>query len=209
MHRFISKRHIVFYLSFLLLLTTSCNQKPEEWIKTYEKARNRGKVKKVLSYCAEDMVFEIVGQWAIEGKGEFKKLVETDVALHSHLVFTDVKVDTDKVTCKVMEQNDMLKLAGIDTLTYESREFIFEKGLLKAVKSRYTEESTKAMREFQISFGRWTRKNRSEELDELRKESVITKDNVGKWLELMRAWREALKQEEQEESEKDVNKPDL
>jgi hypothetical protein len=48
---------------------------------------------------------------------------------------------------------------------------------------------------------RWAAENRREELVELKGEGLITKDNVGKWMTLMREW--------QEESEKEVEKLDL
>jgi hypothetical protein len=45
--------------------------------------------------------------------------------------------------------------------------------------------------------------NRRDKLVELRREGVISKDNLGEWLDLLRAWREGMEQKEQEESEKE------
>lgn len=199
------------YLLFLFVLTTSCTSKKlDEQVKAYQEAHNSGNVKKELSLYAEDATIEVVGEWTVKGKEGLRKLVETDAALNSHFIFTDVKVSNNKVTCSVEEQNDMLKLAGIDTLYYEFREFTFEKGLIKGVRAKPTEKSAKAMQEFRVSFTGWAGNNRGEEFGELQGEGLITKDNVGRWLALMRAWREGMeKEEQQEESEKEVEKLDL
>ncbi len=44
-------------------------------------------------------------------------------------------------------------------------------------------------------------KNHTEEMRVLRRQNIISKDNVGRWLVLLRAWRE--------EGEKEVEKPEL
>lgn len=198
MRRFINKRRIMLYLLFVVVLTTSCTSKKlDEQVKAYQEAHNSGDVKKELSFLAEDIRFEVVGRWTVKGKEGLRKLVETDAALNSHLIFTDVKVSNNKVTCIVEEQNDLLKLAGIDTLYYEFREFTFEKGLIKSVRAKPTEKSAEVMHEFRVSFIGWAAENRGEELAELQGEGLKTKDNIGRWLALMRAWREASDKEEQ------------
>ena len=211
MRRFINKRRIMLYLLFVVALTTSCTSKKlDEQVKAYQDAHNSGDVKKKLSFLAEDIRFEVVGQWTAKDKEKLRTIFETDAALNSHLIFTDVKVSNNKVTCSVEEQNDMLKLVGIDTLYYESREFTFEKGLIKGVKAKPTEKSAKALQEFRVSFVGWAGENRGEEHSELQGEGLMTKDNVGRWLALMRAWREEMdKEEQQEEDEGDQKKLDI
>jgi len=202
MCRFVNKRRVMLYLLFVVVLTTSCTSKKiDEQVKAYQKAHNSGNVKKELSFYTEDATIEVLGEWTVKGKEGLRTLVETDAALNSHLIFTDVKVRNNKVTCRVEEQNDMLKIAGIDTLYYEFREFTFEKGLIKGVRAKPTEKSAKAMQEFRVSFVGWAGENQREELAELQGEGLMTKNNVGRWLALMRAW--------QEESKKEVEKPDL
>jgi hypothetical protein len=190
MRRFISKQRIVLYLSFLLLLTTSCSQKLDEQVQAYLEAHNGGDVEEELSFFADNPKFEVVNQWTREGRGNLRILIETDAALHSQLVIKDVKVSKNKVMCSLEERNDWLKLAGIDPLYYEYREFIFEKGLIKEIRSKPTEEGAKSLEAFRSSFYEWAMKNRAEEMRVLRRQNIISKDNVGKWLELFRAWRE-------------------
>ncbi|MBW8039635.1 MAG: hypothetical protein FVQ85_06505 [Planctomycetes bacterium] len=204
MRRFISKPHIVLYLVFLLLLTTSCSPKLDEQIKEYQEAHNSGDVAKEMSFLAEDISYEVVDQWTVTGKESVQKLAETDAVIDSQLIFTDVKASKNKVTCKVEEQNKWLKLAGIETLYYEFREFTFEKGLITSVRTKPTQEGAVALDVFRKSFGEWVAENRKEEFEQLRRASVITKDNIGKWLVLMQAWREEMeKEEQQKEDEKE------
>jgi hypothetical protein len=139
----------------MLLLTTSCKQKLNEKIKAYQEVHNRGDVEKEMSFYTEDIKYEVVGQWKVTGKEKLQDRVEIDVFLNSHLIFTDIKSSKDKVTCKVEEQNDLLKVSGIDTLYYEFREFTFEDGLIKEVKTRVTQEGMDALRNAQTAFWRW------------------------------------------------------
>ena len=203
MRGFISKQRVVLYLLLMLLLTTSCNQKLEERVQAYLDAHNSGDVETELSLFAENAKFEIVDQWSREGQEDLRALIETDVVLQSHLTIKDVKVSKNKVTCNLEERNDWLKLAGVDPLHYEFREFIFEKGLIKEIRSKQSEEDVKTLEKFRGDFGEWAFEHRKEEMAVLRRQSVITKDNIGKWLDLMRTWREEMAKKEQEENEKE------
>ena len=169
MRRFISRPHIVLYFLFLLLLTTSCSPKLDEKIKAYQEAHNSGDVEKEMSFFAEDIKYDVVDQWKVTGKESLKRRAEIDVVLNSHVIFTDIKSSKNKVTCKVEEQNDLLKISGIDTLYYEFREFIFEDGLIKEVKTQPTQEGADTLRNSQRAFRIWAAENRSEEVDELKK----------------------------------------
>lgn len=210
MRRFISKPHIVLYCLFLLLLTTSCKPKLDEKIKAYQEAHNSGDVEKMLSFFAEGIKYEVLDQWKVTGKESLKSRAEIDVVLNSRLIFTDIKSGKNKVTCKVEEQNDSLKMFGIDTLYYESREFIFEDGLIKEIKTRMTQESADAVRNSQRAFNRWAAENRKEEYEKLKRERIVNKDIILKWLVLTRQWREEMdKEEQQEEGGKEVEKIDL
>ncbi|MHC4643204.1 MAG: hypothetical protein ACYS32_16290 [Planctomycetota bacterium] len=200
MSRFISKQRVVLYILFMLVLTTSCSQKLDEQIQAYQEAHNSGDVEKELSMFADNPKYEIVDQWAREGRENLRTLIETDAALNSQLIIKVLKVSKNKVTCSLEERNDWLRLAGIDPLNYEYREFIFEKGRIKEIRSKTTDEGAEALEAFRASFFEWAVNNRKEEFKVLRRQNVISKNNVGKWLDLLRAWREEL--------EKKAEKPD-
>lgn len=210
MCRIVSKPHIALYFLLMLLLTTSCKQKLDEKIIAYQEAHNSGDVEKEMSFLAEDVKYEVVDQWKVTGKEKLRSRAEIDVVLNSRLIFTDIKSSKNKVTCKVEEQNDSLKMSGIDMLYYDFREFIFEDGLIKEIKTQMTQESTDAVLNSQDAFKRWAVENCKEEFEKLRRERIVTKDVVLKWLVLMRQWREEMdKGERQEEGEKEAEKLDL
>jgi len=217
MCRFIEKRRIILYPLFLLLLTASCTPEPEEQaeepeeqakaaeaqvkapedqIKAYQEARNRGDVEKELSFFTEDIKFEVVKQWRVEGKKALRSLFESSAAVNSRIVLTDLKVDGNKITCKIKEESDWLKHAGIGALNYEFGQFTFEKGLIKEVRLVYTQTSEEAMKEYVTSFAKWASENRSKEFDKLRRTGFVTKENIDMYFELLREWREDIKKQE-------------
>ena len=200
MRRFMKKRPVMLYLLFLSLLTTSCtSKKPEGRVKAYQEAHNKGDVEKELSLLAEDIKYIVVGEWTIGGKEKLRKLVETDAEVNSNLVFTDIKVAKNKVTCKVTEQNDWLKLSGIDATYYEFGQFIFEDELIKEIRIKRTQESARELQEVRKSFLKWVSENRSQEWAEFVSPGIITKENVSTFLTLLRDWRKAMEEKGDEE----------
>jgi hypothetical protein len=191
MSKFSIKVLIVFCIIFPLLVTTSCALKPEDRVKAFEEAANSGDVEKSLSFYADDVRFEIAGTpMVIEGKENLRKPIEENFILNGRLTFTDIKVNGNTATYKVKEQNDWLKAAGIDALYYEYDQITFEDGLIKKETAKPTQESAKIMAEFQQSFEKWASEKQAQEWAKLKSEG-ITKENVGKWLTLVRQWRES------------------
>lgn len=193
MCRFVSKRLIMRYIVFLLLLTTSCAPSLKERVKAFQEAANSGDVEKLLSFYADDVRFEIVGTpMVITGKERLRKPIEEQFILNIHLTFTDIKVNGNTATYKVEEQNDMLKAAGIDALYYEYDQVTFEDGLIKRERAKATQESMRIMAEFRRSFEGWASERRAGEWAKLKAEG-ITKENVDRWLALTREWRKEQK----------------
>jgi hypothetical protein len=127
----------------------------------------------------------------IEGKENLRKPIEENFILNGRLTFTDIKVNGNTATYKVKEQNDWLKAAGIDALYYEYDQITFDKnGLIKKETAKPTQDSAKIMTEFQQSFEKWASEKQAQEWAKLKSEG-ITKENVGKWLTLVRQWRES------------------
>jgi hypothetical protein len=224
MLRLIEKRCIILCPLFLFLLGISCAQEPEEGakppekvpeeqtiapeeqIKAYQEAHNSGDVEKKLSCCAEDARYEVEGLWDLEGKQDLRRLFESDAVLNSRIVLTDLKVEGNKITCKIEEESDWLKLAGIGVLNYESGQFTFEKGLIKEVRVKYTPASNQAVQEYAASFGNWASENRSQEFAELQRTGLITKETVGLYLRLLREWQADIKKQEDINKEEDIKK---
>lgn len=190
MCKFGNKALIAFYIVFPLLLTMSCAPTLADRVKAFEKAANSGDVEKSLSFYADDVRFEIVGTpMVIEGKEELRKPIEEHSILNGHLTFTEIKVNGNTVTYKVKEQNDWLKAAGIDALYYEYDQLTFKDGLIKKEIAKPSQKSMKVMAEFRGSFEKWASEKQGQEWDKLKSEG-ITKENVSRWLAIIRQWRQ-------------------
>jgi hypothetical protein len=181
----------MFCVVFPLLLTTSCAPTLAGRVEAFQKAANSHNTEKVMSFYADDVRFEIVGTpMVIEGKEKLRKAIEEMFILNVNFTFTDIKADGNTVTYKVKEQNDWLKAAGIDALYYEYDQTTFEGGLIKKEIAKPTQKSMEIMAEFRESFEKWASEKRGQEWARLKSEG-ITKENVSKWLAIIRQWQES------------------
>lgn len=176
----------------LVFLNSSCSPTLVGRVHAMKDAHNRGDIEKELSFFADDVRCDFSGSFVINGKEELRKVVEGNSVFNSRMTFTDCKESGNMVTCKVTEYNDMLKAAGLDPVYYEVSEHIFEKGLIKELRAKPAEENVRALREFREGFGKWISESRPKDSTEL-KTVGITKQNVDKWLVLIRQWREETK----------------
>jgi hypothetical protein len=190
MCKFGNKILIMFCIVFPILLTTSCAPTTARRVEAFQKAANSGDVEKLLSFYADDVRFEIAGTpMVVEGKEKLRKAIEEQFILNCHLTFTDTKVDGNTATYKVRERNDWLKAMGVDALDYEYDQITFEDGLIKKEIAKPTQKSAEIMAEFRKTFEKWASENRGQEWAKLKSEG-ITKENVNRWLAIIRQWRE-------------------
>ena len=191
MYGSLNKPYVVFCVSCIFLVT-SCAPTLVERVYAMKEAHNRGDVEKELSFFCDDIRCEFGESFVINGKEELRKAIEQNALLRSQMTFTDCKESGNTVTCKVIEQNDMLKAAGIGPVYYEFSKQTYENGLIKGVRARPTQESIQMMREFREAFGQWASGTYPQEWAKLSDEGV-TKENVKKWLALVREWRRESK----------------
>lgn len=176
-------------ICLFVFLTTSCSPTLVGRIKAMQAAHNSGDIEKELSFFADDVRCDFSSSFVINGKEELRKVVEGNSIFNSRMTFTNCKESGNTVTCKVTEYNDMLKAAGLGPVYYEISEHIFENGLIKELRAKPAEEHVRALREFREGFGKWISETRPQESTEL-KTVGINKENVKKWLSLIRQWRE-------------------
>jgi limonene-1,2-epoxide hydrolase len=185
------KVFIIFCAVLPLLLTSSCAPTLVGRVEAFQKAANSGDVDRLMSFYADDVRFEIVGTpMVIEGKEKLREAIEEQVILNVHFTFTDIKAEGNTVTYKVKEQSDWLKAMGVDALYYEYDRTTFDNGLIKKEVAKPTQKSAEIMDEFRKSFEKWVSENQSQEWAKLKSEG-ITKENVNRWLAVIRQWRES------------------
>ena len=151
-------------------------------------AHNRGNIEKELSFFADDVRLDFGESFVVNGKEELRKVVEGNAIFNSRMAFSDCKESSNTVTCRIKEHNDMLKAAGIGPISYDFSQHFFENGLIKEVKAKPSQEGVRVLKEFQEDFGRWAAGRQAQKWAELDAEG-ITKENVDRWLALIREWR--------------------
>ena len=191
MRKFDGKIFVIFCVVFPLLLTSSCAPTLIKRVEAFQKTANSHDIEKTMSFYADDVKFEIVGTpVVIEGKEKLRKAIEEQFILNVHFTFTDIKTDGNTVTYKVKEQSDWLKAMGVDSLNYEYDRTTFDNGLIKKEVAKPTQKSTEIMDEFRKSFENWASENQGQEWAKLKSEG-ITKENVNRWLAIIRQWQKS------------------
>jgi len=188
-------------LSLLLLFAiviASCSPKPNpvDVVKAYENAYNAYHLHTLLPLLADDVTFEVVGQFVVKGKEDVRQVAEHDFALTIHMSFSGFTTKGDTVFCDLTETNDWLKTAGIGEARYAGK-FVVEGGLIKLIEGKLTPETDKALSQVLNPLMEWASKERPEQLAQMMPEGkfVYNAENALESLALLREWQEATKSE--------------
>jgi hypothetical protein len=159
-------------------------------IREYERAHNCYDVKKATALFTDDAQFETVGEWVMAGKKKIQDLEEWDAALSNHLAFTDLRASGDTVTCKAVEHDDLLKLAGFKEIRYDSVTLEFRSDLIKKITAKTAEEDQVATSETFHSMVEWATRERHGEIVKLVSDGKFAYNarNAKGWLVLMQEW---------------------
>jgi hypothetical protein len=146
-----------------------------------------------MSFYADDIEFEIVGAWARKGKAAMRELAEWDRVTNLHMAFSDIVVNGDTVTCKLVENNDWWRLAGIGEVQYQPCVMVFHNGLISEMRATMTQESLDRYAEKWPSIISWAKEHRGEEVKGLLPggKFIYSAEAAKKWLALLQAWRGA------------------
>jgi len=184
-------------VAIIMTSVLSCGPSLEDYLREYELSHNSHDTEKTLSFLAEDVRYEMVGNWIAEGRHEMRRFEEWDSATSSHIVYVDIHTNENVLMCKVIERNDWFSLLGIEAIYYDSVRITYEDGLISEIVSQQSAESMIAARTAFESFILWAARERPYDLAELMRgiEFVFSGENAGRWLKLLREWREANKPE--------------
>ncbi|MCK4856845.1 MAG: nuclear transport factor 2 family protein [candidate division Zixibacteria bacterium] len=184
-------------LTIILILILACKNCPDSRVAAYLEAHNSHDVDKTMRLFADDIRYEIVDMWVVEGREELAKLEGWDAALNSWYTFTDYQVNGDTVTFKIAECNDWFKLAGINEMRYEFGSMIFDNGLIKEIRVKLTPASIAAGQKAYSAVMEWASRERRDKVAQLMPdgELVYNAANARQWLSLLRDWKEATNQQ--------------
>lgn len=122
-------------------------------------AANRHAIDEVMAMFAEDAEFELAGLTRLVGKNEIRSIFEYDAGVDGNIQFINCTSSMDTVTCQLVETNDRLRLAGLDSLLYPECMLSFENGLIRLWSAVPDPESTRAIMEFWGAVGEWIKEH--------------------------------------------------
>jgi hypothetical protein len=174
-------------------MVLSCGINLEERVRAYEQTCNSHDFDGMMSFYAEDAQFKVVGAFDKIGIEEIRSITEWDTTVKVHMRISDITVNGDTVTFKLVESNEWWRLAGIHEVTYSPCTMIFSNGLIKLIKAEATNESLTAISKVLPGIFDWVSKERSEDFAEVMPggEFIYTAESAKKWLELLKDRRAA------------------
>lgn len=188
-----TKMSFPLFFVICIFMVLSCSINLEERVRAYEQVYNSHDFNGIMSFYADDAQFTVVGAFNKTGIEQIRTITEWDTTVKVHMSISDIAVQGDTVTFKLVESNEWWRLAGIDTVTYYPCTIIFSNGLIKSIKAEATKESLAAINKVLPGIFSWVAKERSEEYAEVMPggEFIYTAESAEKWLELLKDWRAA------------------
>ena len=176
--------------AFASLLFYYCTSKPNEVVTDYIYHHNNHNIQTELSNLSDNITFEAVDLWILEGKDKIKNLAEYDSTLNSDLKVYDCIVSKDTVKCKVVEKNDWFRLLGIDSVEYDYSYFIIKDGLIIKIMAKLSNSSIDLISSKLQSIIKWASVEQPELLNDLIPEGkfLYTKKSANKWLNIIELW---------------------
>ncbi|MDT8306956.1 MAG: hypothetical protein RRC07_13565 [Anaerolineae bacterium] len=185
-----------FSLLFMLLFLPSCrNRRPDPvaLVNDYAERANAHDIPAIMELFVEDAQFELVGQGTLPDLAAIQAIHEYDKGINTTITFHDCSVDGLRATCQASEQNDWLKAAGLDGITYSSTVFTFtEAGRIQRIAATTSPDDGAAMGSVLAEFIPWLlaeRPERSAALFDANGQFVYSEANGSLVVELLREWR--------------------
>jgi len=183
-------------LSILLLLPLifSCSQNLTQLTQHYPTVYNTRNVNDIVNLYADDAVFEVMGQFSLNGKDQIRGITKYDSVLNIKMSISNIETVRDSVFCNLSETNDWLQIAEIGEAHY-SVIFVFKDGLISKISASAKPETAKAFNNVLTTLMIWAKENRSDLLNEMMPEGkfIYNAENAMKTLTLLTEWNESTK----------------
>lgn len=182
-------------LLVLALVVASCAETStySRAVQDFLKFKNEGDVEAVLDMFADNPSLHFGELGTITGLDEIRGILEYDRVLDAQLRFENCVATDRDVACRVVETNDWLGLADIESITYDENRFTFTiDGRIESVASTLSAESAEVLGKATGEFGVWASTNEPVEYAALFSEYgtfVYSEENGEKVLALLRQWR--------------------
>jgi len=178
----------------LLPLILSCSPNLKQLTQHYPTVYNTHNVNDIVNLYADDVVFEVMGQFSINGKDQIKGITKYDSVLNIKMSISNIETAGDSVFCNLTEKNDWLQIAEIGEAHY-SVMFIFKDGLISKISASAKPETAEAFNNVLAPLMIWARENKSDLLTEMMPEGkfIYNAENANKTLTLLTEWKESTK----------------
>jgi len=184
-----NKSRIITAIGCVLLLCLACSKQDNiELVEKYEAAYNSHNVDSIMSLIAEDAVFKL-DRRVLKGKEAIRSLAVYDSAIDVRLEMTQINAVGDSVVFDVREFNEWLELAGIDEYHYRKCVIAFDKGLIRYIEARSTEETLVKIGAVFQSIADWMPDSLAFEINDL-VQSDFSAESAMRWKKILRQWRE-------------------
>lgn len=152
---------IVLPVAFVVACGSGKPKNPVSFIEKFNALKNRHRIEAALEFLSDDCVLEKPGVLKLEGKTKIREYFQYEEALRSRLVFSDYIFKQGErvglVSCRVYEQNAFQRAAGLPEYVYTSWEYTLADGRIKAITATRSEETARAVADFNVFFQAWLR----------------------------------------------------
>jgi len=178
----------------LIILIFSCSENPTQLSQNYPIVYNTHNVNDIVNLYADDAVFEVAGQFSLNGKDRIRDITKYDSVLNINMSVSNIETVRDSVFCNLSETNDWLQIAEIGEAHY-SVIFIFKDGLISKIIASAKPETAKAFNNVLTPLMIWAKENRSDLITEMMPEGkfIYDAENAMKTLNLLTEWKENTK----------------
>jgi hypothetical protein len=155
---------------------------------------NTHNVNDIVNLYADDALFEVAGQFALNGKDQIREITKYDSVLNIKMSVSDIETVGDSVFCNLSETNDWLQTAEIGEAHY-SVIFVFKDGLISKISSSAKPETAEAFNNVFTPLLIWAKENKSDQLSEMMPEGkfIYNAENAMKTLNLVTEWKESTR----------------
>jgi len=181
-----------------LLLCAACSTPPDyiATVKSFEHLKNSGQEEATLELFAEDASLHFGPLGTLTGIEQIREIHAYDLALQTQLRLESCEQLGRVVTCGVVETNDWLRTAGIESIAYDETRFAFdENGRIASVSAVLSYDSMQQMGATMAAFDTWARANLPDAYADLFSEEgafVYSFKNGERVLSLLRQWQAEL-----------------
>ena len=165
-------------------------------VQTLQYAVNHHEIGKILQMFADDAKFYMVGQNSLKGKEQIRRFFEYNAGVNGELEFIDFTCEGNTISCRMVERNERLKMAGVSELRYNSCVFTFRKELIRKFRATRDADTTRTLDKVWPDFRAWVAQNYQSDYSKMftpEGRFIRNRENGARSVTLLKEWRASQK----------------